>query len=140
MSTGESITIKNIHLLDLKRWLDLGLPAGTLNRNRNEFLRMLKPFADDLEQARLEILKRFVVKDEDGKQDLIKAEFASPEDKASAEKEYDTLINETVSIPVTKPVAVDTVKNILKTMDRKMGNLEGERFDEVAEILGISFE
>lgn len=139
-SDAPTISIKNVHVLDLKRWLSIGLPAGMLNRHRNEFIRLLQPFADDIETNRLEILKKYVMKDEKGEQDLVKAEFTSPEDKTKAEKEYDELINEKIIVSITKPAALNTVKQILKTSDTKMGSTEGERFDEVCDALGITFE
>jgi hypothetical protein len=139
MSSDTTITIKNINILDLKRWLSVGLPAGILNRHRNEFIRILKPFADELENSRLEILKKYVIV-EDGKQDLEKAEFLTPDDRKKAETEYDELILEAINITITKPAALNTIKQILKTSETKMGTSEGERFDEVCDALGIVFE
>lgn len=139
-SEATTLTLKNIHLLDLKRWLDVGLPAGKLNRDRNEFLRSIKQFADDLETNRLEIVKRYAEKGENGEVNTLNPEFPTPEARQSAEDEFAALVQEPINIPISKPAAFETVKEILRTTERKMGNQEGERFDEVAEAMGIKFE
>lgn len=132
--SSDFIAIKKVHLMDLKRWLDIPLTPGVMNRSRNEFLRMLQPFSDELETARLEIVKKYA---KDGK--TVNPEFATPENKEAAEKDYLVLLDEIVRIPNTKPYAVTVVKELLRTSEVKLGNIEGQRFDEVCDILGINF-
>lgn len=140
-TTGENtITIKKVAVLDLKRWLDIPLPAGAMNRNRNEFLRVLKPLADEIEAGRLEILAQHAKKDEvTGEIDYESPKFATTADDKKAQEEYLALLQEPINLFVAKPMALTVVKSILQSTQAKFVNEEGERFDDVCDALKIEF-
>lgn len=135
-----SVTLKRVNVLDLKRWLDIPLPAGKLNRSRNEFLALIKSQLDDIEVQRLAILKQYAKKDKDGNQSLTAPDFENEADHKKAEDEYQDMMKEPVTLIIDKPMALEVVRSILGSSTAKFGAEEGARFEEVCQVMGVEFK
>lgn len=138
MGSETTITLKNVHILDLKRWLDVPLPPGKMNRNRNEFLNLLKNKAEEIETQRIEIVKMYAKKDKDGNQNLITPEFATGDDK-KAEDDYQEMMKEPLTLIIEKPMALEIARAVLKSTTAKFGFEEGSRFEEVCTAMSVEF-
>jgi DNA-binding transcriptional regulator YhcF (GntR family) len=134
-----SLVIEKGHLVYLRQWFDVPV-IKSQNRHRNEFLKMIEPFANELETQRIDILKPYVKLDAEGNIDNStgRVEFIEQQSEGLAQKEYQALLKEKVAIAVSKPKAYEFAQDFLKKMEAKFNFVDGLIYDEICEEFGIT--
>jgi len=84
---------------------------------RRRFLRMVKPFATDLEQARVELQRQYATKDDKGNMKIDNRNMIvyTPENQKLLNKKWETLNAEEITIDVTPSNEADiiTMKQVI---------------------------
>lgn len=142
-----TINFKKKHLWYLNQWLNVPV-IKSQNRFRNEFLSMIWPAIEELEAKRIEILTSHAKKDDKGKMETDafgNAVFATAMDKKGADDDFNAVLEQSITVDITKPKAVDFVKDYLKKFEKHdergnvigFGFVEGQVYDQVCDILGV---
>lgn len=121
----KTLTLKQVHLGKLFDWLSMPLVA-TEARNRKRFLSVIQPLFNEGDTERVDILKKYADKKEDGSFDLIlkgtseNYQFTNLKDDKKKEddfvKELEDQQNATVSIDILPSIegSIQTVYGLLK--------------------------
>lgn len=133
------IPLQKGHISYLMGWLDAPVVNSQL-RHRNEFLRMIKPLHQETEAERVEIMESHAVKDDEGNlmyDDEGQTKWKTPRSRELAQKEYETVLQEPITLVITKPKALEFVKGFLPKISRGKGADEGIAYEEICDVLGI---
>lgn len=129
------------HMVYLAAWLDVPVPTSQ-NRHRNEFLKMIKPINEEVEEQRIELTEQLAKKDKDGKIEYVdgQMQFPSPADAITAQKKYEEILAEPVNVVITKPKALEFAKDFLAKINRQFRADEGMAYDEICDIMEITIK
>lgn len=127
------------HLSYMMMWFDAPVSASQ-NRYRNEFLKMIKPLQEETEEQRIEIVKSHANLDEKGDiktDEKGGVDWKTPTSVATAQKEYEAILEEPINLVVTKPRALEFAKTFLSHIQRSFMADDGIAYEEICEILGV---
>lgn len=127
-------------IIQIKNQILPGIPViiGTLvleekqSSGRRRFLRDLKPFIQDLDEARKEIQEKYAIKTDDGniklKENVVQY---SPENRKKSNDAWNKLNEEFITIDVTAANEKDllTVKDILKAEQKRFIEEKKNKFN-----------
>lgn len=134
-----SITIKNGHVVDLVKWLNMPL-HGDQSRVRNRFLKLIEPRYNEIETERLAKLKEITPKDEAGKPKMMpdKRTFdlgdqAEPFNEWIKERHAEEYV---IDILDSNKATLRGVKDLLKKVGENLmfNSEQGESYDELCDI------
>jgi len=127
------------HLIYLAQWLDTPVPKSQ-NRHRNEFLKMISPINAEVEQDRIKMVRGYCKADDEGKVIMENGQmvFKSDDDMRMAQKEYEEMLAEEVNVVITKPHALDFVKEFLARTNLNFRTADGIAYDEICDILNVT--
>jgi len=127
------LTLKKLHILMLRQWLDVPL-HGELLRDRNKFISTITPIHDEIHTYRKNLLTEMSEKNEKGEPILENGLYKVPDDKKEEfiSQYNDLYLQETVEIEAPK----NSLKDILmEKMTKGLGIEDGKVFEEIIECL-----
>ena len=146
MSDTKTLVLKNYMIQKLVTgWLDIELER-VQGRPRNRFIKLLAPFTDEMEKARVDELQKLARKDDtgalamsiiDGKQSY---ELA-PENATEFQKFYGELMWEDCVIDILPSNEADLrqVKVLIENLDRKMNTQDTAIHEEILNAFNAAF-
>lgn len=128
------ITLKKIHILMLRIWLDVPL-HGELLIARNKFIRAIEPVRDEIESYRKSLLNEMSDKDESGEPILENGIYKIADDKKESfiAQYNDIYLEEEVQVDCTCKHDIKTI--LMEKMTKGLGIEDGKQFDEILEQL-----
>ena len=132
-----SITFKNGHLRPLMKWLDVPL-HGMQARLRGRFVRTLQDRFQEIEDARIALLKELCDKDEKGEPIMEPGDRykLSPENLIALNKHHTDMLEESYVIDVldSNRETLQGVRQLLKESKLEMDSNESQTYDTIMTI------